>query len=181
MLLTVLYRIPNRPKRFGYVAKNNWLLPSVTNIVGLNFTIRHYTIRALCAILRLFDLHTGWQSPGLCFLQLRFCRVRPPNLNCLHVRNMVSWGCHRILMKIHVFWEMKPCRWGDTFLFSKKIHASTSAQNDSRLHLQEISNPRYALLKYLEREDIGRKLYRNVGEYLSTERKSHHKTLDYSC
>ena len=36
---------------------------------------------------------------------------------------MLSWGSHRILMKIRVFWEMKPCRWGNTFLFSKKIRA----------------------------------------------------------
>jgi hypothetical protein len=59
----------------------------------------------------------------------------------------------------------------------------TSVQNDSRLHFQQKSNPRYALLKYLELEDIGRKLYRNFREYsvLSVERKPHHKTLDYLC
>jgi len=59
MLPIVLYRIPNRPKRFGYVAKKCWLLPRLANIAGLNFTIRHYTIRALCAILRLFHLSIG--------------------------------------------------------------------------------------------------------------------------
>jgi cytoskeletal protein RodZ len=30
--------------------KISWLLPSVANIAGLNFTIRHYTIRTLCVI-----------------------------------------------------------------------------------------------------------------------------------
>jgi len=42
MLPIVLYRIPSSPKRFGYVVKKSWLLQSVANIAGLNFTIRHY-------------------------------------------------------------------------------------------------------------------------------------------
>jgi len=59
MLPIVLNRIPNLPKRFEYVAKKSWLLPSEANIAGLNFTIRHYKTRALCAILRLSHLPTG--------------------------------------------------------------------------------------------------------------------------